>query len=137
MAQLNSLNATRNITLSITSSVKIDSITVFNKTKGEFVELEIVYNGTFTNGTFTLTKNATYEVTVTDIAGNAPAITFTIQKPPIWLYVTGSVMGTGAIAAIAFLMIINIRNRKAFMRLQLTAGASDDANKFLLFRKAK
>jgi hypothetical protein len=89
------------------------------------------------NGKVTFSANGTYRIEAKDAAGNVRTFTFTISKPNYALISSLSVIGALMLAFIAYLVWRSIRNAAAMKRLIGTATDSDDANKFMMFRKAK
>jgi hypothetical protein len=98
---------------------------------------EDVKGVTFTDNVQVFSKNGNYMITLTDEAGNETTLFFTIAKPNYAMIAVGSVLGVAAMAAIGFLVFINIRNKKALQRLISQTGQSDESNKFLMFKKIK
>jgi hypothetical protein len=121
------INVTLDITDYVASSVRI---TLDGK------EIKSSYNGAAVNS-MTFTANGTYTVYVRDDAGNEAEFTFTIAKPNYVVIVGSSVGGLGLAALAAYLVIKYLRNKKAFQRLAASATASDEHNRFGLFKKAK
>lgn len=89
----------------------------------------------YIEGSLLFTVNGSYEVVFTDAAGNTSTVRFVVNKPNYLLI--GILSGVGAIVlgAIAFLIVIIIRNKRMIARLIAASTVSDDPNKFVMFKK--
>lgn len=89
----------------------------------------------YIEGSLLFTVNGSYEVVFTDAAGNTSTVRFVVNKPNYLLI--GILAGVGAIVlgAIAFLIVIIIRNKRMIARLIAASTVSDDPNKFVMFKK--
>ena len=128
--QLNGRSFRTGVTLSVAASADIDRIEV-RDADGNLV------NADFDGGTHALSRNGTFTVTVVDVAGNTSQVTFTIARLPIAIIIISCVLGVAAVSVILLLVFINIRNKKAIKALISASTASDDPNKFLMFKRIK
>ncbi|MCL2674979.1 MAG: hypothetical protein FWE84_00065 [Firmicutes bacterium] len=86
---------------------------------------------------YDFTKNGSYRMVVTDKYGNTADFDFFMNKFPWWIVIVGGTVALLLLAYIIYLVVDNRRKRNALLRLIANAGQSDDANQFLLFKKAK
>ncbi|MDR0752176.1 MAG: hypothetical protein LBF12_06335 [Christensenellaceae bacterium] len=87
--------------------------------------------------TVTFTKSGNYVLTAIDEAGNQTQIVFDIEKPNVALTVTLSVVFTGLVLALIFLIIANYKKAVSIKQLIEKTTTSDNNNKFLMFKRIR
>ncbi|MDR2267795.1 MAG: hypothetical protein LBE09_09550 [Christensenellaceae bacterium] len=122
-----------------TADVKI-SVTNFiskNSTiKKDGVHLD--YSFDEEHGSITLTESGTYVVTVFDEAGNLAAVTFTINKPNIVLFITLTMLALVVIIVLTLLIISYQKNKLALKRLTTKTESESDSNyNYLLYKRIR
>ncbi|MDR0696250.1 MAG: hypothetical protein LBF68_01715 [Christensenellaceae bacterium] len=116
-----------NVSIAITEAA---TVTVKINNKEETVTLDSFGNVTFT-------KSGNYVLTAIDVAGNQTQIVFNIEKPNVALITVLCIIFAGVILAFAFLIVFNIKKSEAIKRLVSKTTATDDDNKFLMFKRIR